>query len=184
MIPATIHATTATGRGYRETPHLAPVGDEPHQRDHRERQLHRQHDLAEHQKLAGAALAIERGDDDDRNDGDAAGDQPPRPVRQAQMQKAFHHDLAGKRRRHRRVQAGGEQRDREQGRGDAEAEQRRQQLERLADFGDIGMAAVEWKVAAATIRIAALMNSASISAMVESVVAHLIASRRPSSLRA
>jgi len=42
---------------------------------------------------------------------------------------------------------------------------------------------LEWNVEAATIRIAALMNSASISAMVESVVAHLIASRRPSWLR-
>jgi hypothetical protein len=42
---------------------------------------------------------------------------------------------------------------------------------------------VAWKVAAATIRMAALMNSASIKAMVESVVAHLIASRRPLSFR-
>ena len=52
MMPATIHATAATGTGDRELAHLAPVGDEPHQRDHRERQLHRQHDLAEHQQLA------------------------------------------------------------------------------------------------------------------------------------
>ncbi len=68
--------------------------------------------------------------------------QPPRPVRQAQVEKAFHHDLAGKRRRHRRVEARGEQRHREQRRGDAEAEQRRQQLVGLADLGDVGMAAV------------------------------------------
>ena len=80
-------------------------------------------------------------------------------------QKALHHDLAGQRRRHRRIEAGGQQRHREQRRGDAEPEQRRQQLEGLADLGDVGWP-LSWKVAAATIRIAALTNSASISAMV------------------
>ena len=42
---------------------------------------------------------------------------------------------------------------------------------------------VPWKATAATIRIEALTNSARISAMVESVVAHLMASRLPASVR-
>ena len=104
--------------------------------------------------------------------------EPPRPVRQAQPQEALHDDLAGQRRGHRRVQAGGQQRHREERRGDAEAEQRRQQLVGLADLGHVWYGRCSWKATAATIRIEALTNSASISAMVESVVAHLIASRR------
>jgi hypothetical protein len=103
-------------------------------------------------------------------------------LRNAQPQEAFHDDLAGQRRRHRRVEAGGKQRHGEQRRGNAEAQQRRQQLVGLTDLGHVG-AAIGVEHAAAMIRMAALMNSASISAMVLSVVAHLIASRLPSSVR-
>jgi hypothetical protein len=82
--------------------------------------LHRQDDLTE-DELSGAAFAIERNDDHDRNDRDAARHEPARPVRQAQPEKAFHHDLAGQRRRHRRVETGCKQRDREKRRCDTEA---------------------------------------------------------------
>ncbi len=51
MTPATIQAIAATAVGIDELAHLAAVGDEADQRDHRERQLHRQDDLAEHQQL-------------------------------------------------------------------------------------------------------------------------------------
>ena len=47
---------------------------------------------------------------------------------------------------------------------------------RLVEFGDIGRPAL-WKVAAARIRIEALMISAKHSAIVESMVASVIASR-------
>ena len=51
----------------------------------------------------------------------------------------------------------------------------------LIEFRDIGLPAL-LKVAAARIRIEALISSANISAMVESIVASLIASRRSSTL--
>src|SRR6266481_4969431 len=88
------------GAGDGKIAHLPPIGHEPHQRNDGERKLHRQHDLTEDQKLSGAALTIKRGDDDDRHNGDAAGEKPPRPAWETQMKEAFHHDLAGKRRRH------------------------------------------------------------------------------------
>ena len=52
---------------------------------------------------AGAALAVDRGDDDRRHDGDEPGDQPPQPRPQADVEEPFHHDLAGQRAGERRV---------------------------------------------------------------------------------
>jgi arginine-tRNA-protein transferase len=89
-----------------EIAHLAPVRDEPHQRNHRERQLHRQDDLTENQQMSGAAFAVERRDDDHRHDGDGAGHEPAGPARHPQPQKTFHDDLPCERRGHRRVEAG------------------------------------------------------------------------------
>src|SRR5467141_2073861 len=94
--------------GYDKIAHLAPIGDEPHQRNDRERKLHRQHDLTEDKQLSGAAFAIQRSDDNDRDNGDATGKKSPRPAWETQMKEAFHDDLAGKRRGHGRVEAGGE----------------------------------------------------------------------------
>ena len=62
-----------------------------------------------------------------RNDRDAAREQRPRRRRDADVEKAFHDDLAGERSGHRRAQPGADQRDAEQGAGDADAEQRREQ---------------------------------------------------------
>src|SRR3954451_1891275 len=82
------------GAGDGELPHLSPIGDEPHQRNDSEGKLHRQHDLTEDKQLSGATLAIQRGDDNDRDNGDAARDKSSCPAWQTQVKEAFHDDLA------------------------------------------------------------------------------------------
>ena len=61
------------------------------------------------------------------------------------------------------------------------AEQRREQLVGVLDLGDLVLP-LRWNVAAATMRIAALMNRANDSAIVESMKANLTASRFPSAV--
>ena len=63
-----------------------------------------------------------------------AGDQPPQPGREADVEETFHHDLAGERAGESRVLAGGEQRHGEEGAGDADAEHRAEQLVGVLDF--------------------------------------------------
>ncbi len=116
--------------------HLALVGGKHDERHDSERQLHAQDHLAHDEQGAGAALAIEHDADASRNDREAAGRQAPGPRRQPHVDEALHDDLAGKRRRHGRVQAAAEQRDTEERRGACGAEQRRQQVLRFFQIGD------------------------------------------------
>ena len=90
--------------------------------------------------MRGAAFAEPDRDDRRRHDRDAARDQPARPRRQADVEKAFHHDLAGERRGDGRVQAAAQQRDAEQRRRNRRAKQRREERMRLLEFGDVGLA--------------------------------------------
>ena len=109
------------------------------EREHRERQLQAENHLAEDEELCRAGLAIENGDDGRRHNGDHARDQPPQPRPDADVEKPFHHDLAGERARQRRVLPGGEQRERER-RARARAEQRSEQLVGVLDLGDVAVA--------------------------------------------
>ena len=109
------------------------------QRDHRERQLHAEHDLAEHEQPAGALFAVENGDADRRNDRQQPGDQPPHPGRQPDVQEPFHHDLARQRGGDRGVLARGEQRHGEQGAGRRRPQRGRQQPVGVLDLGDAGL---------------------------------------------
>ena len=60
MIAATTQAMAATLFRDGEGAHLLAVGDEAHQRNDREGQLHRQDHLAEHQQIGRALFAVER----------------------------------------------------------------------------------------------------------------------------
>ena len=104
-------------------------------------------------------LAADDGHDDRRHNGDEPRDEPAQPRPEPDVEEALHHDLAGERAGERRVLPGREQREREH-RARARAEQRREQLVRVLDLGDLGVAAWCGSVAAATMRIAALMKSA------------------------
>ena len=103
--------------------------------------------------------------------------EPPQPRPQADVEEAFHHDLAGQRAGQRRVLPGAEQRDREQRARDARAEQRREQLVGVADVGDVLVAGAVERRRRHRRGSRALMKSANISATVESIVAKRIASR-------
>jgi hypothetical protein len=60
--------------------------------------------IAKNQKLRGAFFAEPDGDDGRRHDGNGACDQPPSPAGKTYVEKAFHDDLAGERRRNRRIE--------------------------------------------------------------------------------
>ena len=87
------------------------------------------------------ARAVDDGDADRRDDGDEPGDEAAQPGRQADVEEALHHDLAGHRRRHRRGEPAAEQRDAEERRRDRGAEQRLEQLLGAGELADVGVAA-------------------------------------------
>ena len=157
---------TADDRGERRQParrdqraHLALVGGEHHQRHDGEGKLQATGPPGDRiSSLRRALRAIPDGDDRRRNDGDGAGDQPPQPRRQANIEEALHHDLAGQRRRDGGVQPAAQQRDAEQRRRDGRAEQRRQEANAPRSSSATSVWPVLWKVAAARIRIEALIE--------------------------
>ena len=173
---ATSHAAPASQRRLAKLPILRAVAGELHQRHHGEGELEAQDHLAQDEQRAGAVLAVQRRHDHGRDDGDEAGDQPPQPRRQADVEEAFHHDLARQRAGDRRVLARREQRHGEEHARERGAEERRRAGGTRRRYRPRLVAAV-WKVAAARIRIAALMKKAKSSATVESSVANRIASR-------
>ena len=136
-----------------------------------------QHHLAQDQELCRSRLAIPDGHDGGRHDGDRARRQTPRPGRQADVDKALHHDLTRQRRRHRRVQPAAQQRDRRTASAPCRSRAAARATCGLRRVRQRRSVPVLLKVAAARIRIEALISSANISAMVESMVASLIASR-------
>ena len=122
-----------------ELTHQPAARGEVEQREDRERELHREHDLGEDQERDGVLAARRRDQEDRRHDGEKPGDQPPQPGADADVEKALHDDLAGERAGDRRRLAGGEERHRERRRGDRRAEERRQQAVRLLQLGDLEM---------------------------------------------
>ena len=120
--------------------HLGLFAGEPHQRPDGETELHAQDDLARDEQLRGFAFAENADDEHGRNNGDQARDQPAQPRAHADVEKAFHHDLAGQRAGERGVLSGSEQRDGEEHAGDTDAQQRAEQFVGVLNFGDVLMA--------------------------------------------
>src|SRR6188472_728875 len=110
-------------RGPREPPEPEPG----------EGQLQAQDDLAEYDERAGSPVAVNRKDDDGRNDRDETRDEPPQPRPDADAEEAFHHDLTGQCPGERRVLPREQQGGCEQHTGRRRAEQGRQQLEGVTD---------------------------------------------------
>src|ERR1035438_4096473 len=78
-----------------ECAHAAAVAGEMNQGNDGERQLHAQNHLAEDEQLVGALVARNVNDEGGGNDGDRARDEAAQPRAHADVQEAFHHDLAG-----------------------------------------------------------------------------------------
>ncbi len=103
--------------------------------------MHREDDLAPDEQLGRFALAepadhAHRGDD-----GDEARDHAPQPRRDADVEEAFHHDLAGERAGERGVLAAREQREREDDARDAHAQHGAEKPVGILDFRHVLMAA-------------------------------------------
>src|SRR5438105_9231328 len=111
-----------------ERAHESGIAREPHQREDREGQLQAENHLAEHDERTSASVAIEHDHDNRGDDRQQARNQPSQPWAQANVEKAFHHDLSGQRAGQCGVLAGAEQRDGEERARRGGAEQRRQQL--------------------------------------------------------
>ena len=140
MTPAQVQPRILIQSGFDELAHLGAVAGEAHQRPDGETELQAQRDLAGDEQFRGLALAEETDDAHGGHDGDGAGDQPPQPGAQPDVQKSFHHDLAGERAGERGVLAGSQQRHGEQGAGDAHAQSGAEQLVGVLDFRHVLMA--------------------------------------------
>src|SRR6516165_1846629 len=104
-----------------ERPHFPAVAGEERQRDHGERQLETEYDLAEDQERSKLAFA---GDADNENRGEnrnQASDEPANPGLQTDVQEPFHHDLPGERAGKRGILSGSEKRKSEKRAGEARA---------------------------------------------------------------
>ena len=91
-------------------------------------------------EFRSATFALKRRDDDGGNNRDGAGDQSAQPWAQANVKKAFHHDLAGERAGERGVLTGSEKRQGKYRARSGYAEERRQQFVGILDFGDVAVA--------------------------------------------
>ena len=82
--------------GVGEFAHPGAAARELDQRNDREGELKAEHYLAENEQRRDLALAGDADYQDGRNNGDRAGDQPPHPWFEPDIQEPFHHDLSGK----------------------------------------------------------------------------------------
>src|SRR5713226_8690723 len=124
-----------------ELTHLGTVAGKLDQRDHCERQLKAENHLAENEQRSNFVLARKTNDQCSRNDGDGTHDKPAQPRLEANVEKAFHDDLAGQRAGQRGVLAGGEQRASEERAGEAHSKDGAEELVGVGDFRDVVEAA-------------------------------------------
>src|SRR5260370_34168260 len=124
-----------------EFAHFGAVARKLDQRDHREGQLKAENHLAENKQRGDFVLAGKTNDQGGRNDGDGAGDEPAEPGLEANVEKTFHHNLAGQSAGERGVLAGGEQRTGEERAGEAGSEDGAEELVGVSDFGNVVKAA-------------------------------------------
>ena len=85
-----------------------------------------QHHLTQDQQIGDAAFASQADDEDRRQYGQGAGDQPPHPGLDSPMHEAFHHDLPGQGAGDGAALSAGEQRDGKQRARNRGPQQRRQ----------------------------------------------------------
>src|SRR5438552_6899075 len=124
-----------------EFAHLGTIASKLDQRNHRERQLKTQNHLAENQQRGHSVLAHYPNHQRRRNDGDRTRNQPSKPRLQPNVEKAFHHDLAGKCAGKRGVLAGGQQRAGKERAGKACSEDRAEKFVGIGDFRNVVKAA-------------------------------------------
>ena len=134
---ATTHAMPSSRAEMAKTLHFPFVGSEPNQRDHGERQLYTENDLAENEQLGGAALAVPGRDHHRRHDGQQTRDTPAQPARQSEPKEAFHDDLTGQGGGDGGVLPGGQERHGEQRARQRRPQQRREQHIRLLDLRNL-----------------------------------------------
>jgi len=79
---------------YKLAHHLAVAGKQ-NQRDDGKAELQRENYLAQNEQLLRALLTGEGDDEDRRDDGQRARDQPPQPRGDLQVDEAFHDNLSG-----------------------------------------------------------------------------------------
>src|SRR4030095_152007 len=103
-------------------PHRTTSASEQNQRDPREGKLHAENDLAEQKQFRGPARSEKPCGNDRWNNGDQSRDQPSQPWTQTNVEKTFHHDLAGE-----RAGQGGILARSEQGKGEQRARDRNSQ---------------------------------------------------------
>src|SRR5579872_577466 len=119
-----------------ELSHTAPLAGEMHQRNDGEGELHVDDHLAQDQQPIGPFIAGEIDGKSRGNNRQTAGDEAPEPGAHAEIQKTFHHDLAGEGSGKGGRLSRAKQRDGEDGACRRGAEQRREQQVCLLDFGD------------------------------------------------
>src|SRR5712692_1864167 len=124
-----------------EFAHLGTVASKLDQRNHRERQLKTENHLTENEQRGDFVLAGKTNDQGRRNDGEGAGDEPAKPGLEANVEKAFHDDLAGQCAGERGVLARGEQSASEKRAGEARSEDGGEKFVGVGDFGDVVKAA-------------------------------------------
>src|SRR6266513_2115816 len=111
------------------------------QGNHREGQLKTENHLTENEQRGHFVLAGKTNDQGRRNDGEGAGDEPAKPRLEANVEKAFHDDLASQCASQRGVLAGGKQRASEKRAGEARPEDGGEKFVGVGDFGDVVKAA-------------------------------------------
>src|SRR5712672_3591857 len=124
-----------------EPTHFRAVASELNQGNDGKGQLKAENHLAENDQGSDFALACYPYHQDGRSNGQRARDEPAKPRLQANIQKAFHDDLAGERAGKRGVLSRGQQRARENGAGQAYAKHRAEQFVGVGYFRDVVKAA-------------------------------------------
>ncbi len=141
MIAMAITAATAVvSQGAIEAAHPLARGGKPDQRDDREGQSEAQHHLAQNQQSVGRTRAPDKDGGNRRDDGDEPGQKPPCHRIQSDIDETLHDDLTGKRRRQSRVQAAGDQGNREELGGERASQQGRDQTIGVRQHGHLRMA--------------------------------------------
>ena len=164
-----------------ELAHAGAVAGEMDERNHGERQLHAQDHLAQDQQLVDAVVACNRDRDGRRNDGHQARDQAAQPWPHAEIEEAFHDDLARHGSGQRRGLAGAQQRHGEDHARQAVPSSGASSW--CACWISVTTMPLLKNTAAASIRIAALTSSAPFSATTESIRLYRQATRFVSGTR-
>src|SRR6266571_1767069 len=118
-----------------ELTHFGAVACELDERDDRKGQLKTQDNLAENQQRRDFVLASDADDQGGGNDGHGASDEAAEPGLEANVQEAFHDNLARESAGERGVLAGGEQGTSKKSAGEADSQNGAEERVGIGDFG-------------------------------------------------